>query len=205
MKIKLALIFTVLMGSGLGLMADSPLTSTEISTAYKDKPIVIAASKAEGKLTNELMNYISNPVNPIDIRIAVINELSWDHEGVSNADLFFAYLNRNNKFKDNKDFLNKASWDLLICMAYLKALDNYFDVDGAIELAKASKSKNNTSYTVNIICALIEAQQAMNDNWCKVYNLTNNVRINHSLKKDMNDEAINNIFEYMDLYKEDCK
>ena len=45
----------------------------------------------------------------------------------------------------------------------------------------------------------------MGSDWCEVYNLTNNVRINDALQIDMKEDAIKIIFEYMDLYKDYCK
>lgn len=44
----------------------------------------------------------------------------------------------------------------------------------------------------------------MDSNWCKVYTLTNDVRIDETLTKDMKEEAVNIIFEYMDIYKDYC-
>ena len=61
------------------------------------------------------------------------------------------------------------------------------------------------SYTFNIITALIKAQKAFDTDWCKVYILTDNVRKDKSLIGDMDIKAIAIIFDYMDLYKEDCK
>ena len=182
------------------LFADSPLTSTDISKAYKDSKIVQLASRSDGKLNDELLNYLFDSKNPIELKIALINELGWDFDGKNNATVFYEYLRKNN-LKD----INEANADILICFAYLKALDNYFDVEEAIIYAKKAKSKNEKSYTINIICALIEAQKAMDSDWCEVYNLTNNVRINELLIKDMKEEAVNIIFEYMDLYQDDCK
>ena len=102
------------------------------------------------------------------------------------------------------EFLDQADGGILISMAYLKALDNYFEVDEAIILARRAKSKGDDSYTINIICALIEAQKALDSDWCEVYNLANNVRTNQSLNMDMKEDAIKIIFEYMDLYKDNC-
>jgi hypothetical protein len=90
-------------------------------------------------------------------------------------------------------------------MAYLKALDNYFEVDEAIKIARKAKVKLPKSYTVNIISALIEAQKALDSDWCKVYTLTDDVRQDKSLTKDMRDEASKEIFSYMDEYKEECQ
>lgn len=187
------------------VFADSPLTSTGISAAYKDVKIVQSAAKANGVLTVELMDYLLRKKNPIDVKIALINELSWNIDGKDNSTAFLEYLKKKKKYKGMDDFLNNASGDMIICMAYIKALDNYFDVEDASIYAQKAKSKNSQSYTIQIICALIEAQKAMDSDWCKVYKLTNDVRINESLKKDMKQEAVTIIFEYMDLYNDNCK
>jgi hypothetical protein len=200
MKTNFIIVLILGLSFSQNLFADSPLTSTDISKAYKDSKIVQLASNSEGKLNDELMNYLMDSKNPIELKIALINELGWDFDGKNNSIVFYEYLKKNN-IKD----INEANADILICFAYLKALDNYFDVEEAIIYAKKAKTKNEKSYTINIVCALIEAQKAMNSDWCEVYNLTNNVRINETLVKDMKDEATNVIFEYMDLYKDACE
>jgi len=182
------------------LFADSPITSTTISKAYKNSKIIQIASKAKGKLTDELMDYLIDKRNPIELKMALINELGWEFNGKNNSEVFAEYLKKN-KVKN----INKASADILICFAYLKALDDYFNVEEAITYAQKAKAKNKKSYTIHIICALIEAQKAMDDNWCEVYTLTNDVRTNENLIKDMREEAVAIIFEYMDLYKDYCK
>ncbi|MDG4946245.1 hypothetical protein NMK71_07455 [Weeksellaceae bacterium KMM 9713] len=178
------------------------MTSTNISEAYKDSEIIQLASKTGGSLTIELMNYLTDTKNPIEMKIALINALGWDIDGKNNSTQFYEYLKVKNNLKD----INEASAEILICYAYLKAMDNYFDVDDAIKYAQKAKSKNyKNSYTINIICVLIEDQKAMDSDWCEVYKLTNNVRVNNLLNKDMKEDAINIIFGYMDLYKDNCK
>jgi hypothetical protein len=200
MKKHLIIVLTLGLLISQNIFADSPLTSTAFSKAYKDSKIVQLASQAEGKLNKELMDYLIDKKNPIELKVALINELSWDFNGKNNSELFSEYLKKN-KVKN----INKASADILICYAYLKAFDNYFEVDEAITYAQKAKAKNKKkSYTINIICALIEAQKAMDSNWCKVYTLTNDVRIDETLTKDMKEEAVNIIFEYMDIYKDYC-
>lgn len=186
------------------LFADSPLTSTAISKAYQSEKIIQKAAEAGGLLTPKLMRYLTKKRKPIVLKIALINELGWDIDGRDNASTFFAYLQKKYNYEDMEDFRQKADGDLLICMAYLKALDNYLEVSEAISLAQAAKAKKKNSYSVQIICALIEAQKAQDSDWCKVYKLTDKVRMNQSLDKDMGTEAINIIFDYMDLYKEYC-
>ena len=201
MKTNFIVVLIIGLLSSQSLFADSPLTSTNFSKAYKDSEIIQLSSKTEGKLTIELMDYLSNNKNPIELKIALINELGWGFDGQNNSTIFYNYLKEKSKLED----INEADANILICYAYLKALDNYFDVEDAIIYAKKAKSKNEKSYTINIICALIEAQKAMDSDWCEVYNLTNNVRINNTLNQDMKKDSISIIFDYMDLYKDNCK
>lgn len=184
------------------LIADSPLTSTDISEAYQDFRIVKIASKQEGLLTKRLMRFLTKNKKPIELKLAVINELGWSLDGKNNAELFYEYLKQKKNIEDIKD----ARADILICYAYLKALDNYHDVKDAMYYARRARAKEKNSYSINIICALIEAQNLSDSySWCKRYKKTNEVRENKSLNKDMKDEAIKIIFDYMDLYKRYCK
>lgn len=196
-------VFSILNGNLV--LADSPLTSTNFHEAYKGQEIVRLASKSEGKLTDELMNYLIDDEKPLEVKIALINQLGWDFENKNNSTIFFDFLKINFGFRSTNDFIERANCQLLICMAYLKAMDNYFDVKEAYIFATNAKLKCKESYTVNIICALIGAQMSLDENdWCGVYILTNNVRINRGLNKDMKQESIDIIFNYMDDYKSYC-
>lgn len=201
MKTKLFLVLISGLLFSQALFADSPLTSTNFSEAYEDSKIVQLASTTEGILTIELMDYLDQSMHPIELKMAVINQIGWSLSGYDNAHFFFEYLQKKYGFKDRDEFLQKASADLLISMAYLKAMDDYFNVAEAVIYAKEAKSRNKESYTINIICALIEAQNAFDSDWDEVYNLTNEVRNNRSLNRDMKEDAVKIIFDYMDLYK----
>lgn len=201
MKTKLILVLITGFLFSQNLFADSPLTSTDISKAYyADTRIVRSASETEGKLTIELMNYLYEKENPIEFKIAVINQLGWDINGKDNSVVFYGYLKEKMRFKNKSEFFKTASGEILICMAYLKALDDYFNVDEAIIYARKAKSKNMISYTINIICALIEAQKVMYSDGGEVYRLMNAVRTDQSLNRDMREGAVKIIFEYMEMY-----
>ena len=189
----------------LTVFADSPLTSTDFSDAYQDEEIIIKASEANGQLTKELMKYLIKKKNPIDVKMALINELSWDIDGKSNAETFLNYLKKKNIYKNEGDFLDETEGDIILCLAYLKALDNYNQVNDALAYAEHALKKNPKSYSFNIITALIRSQKAFDSDWCMVFTHTNNVRKDISLELDMKDKAVSIIFEYMDLYKGDCK
>lgn len=184
--------------------ADSPLTSTEISKAYQE-PIIVLAKKCNGDINNEIiLNFLSNKKNDVELKIAVINKLGWNISGKRNNEIFFKHLQKTHRYKDFNHFLNKADPETLICYAYIKAMDNYFNVDQAIVIAQIAKKRSHKSFCIHLICALIEAQKALDSDWCKVYTIVNDVRINDSLKKDLKNEAINIIFNYIDLYKKEC-
>jgi len=186
-------------------IADSPLTSITLSLAYNDEPIMREAVKADSVLNKKLIKYLLDEHNPIDLKMAVINRLGWDFYGKNNATIFFDYLKKKKKYESEDDFRIYASGDELLCMAYLKAMDNYFRVDDAIEYANLALEKNKKSYTYNIINAIVRAQKVMQKSFCDTYKLTNEVRQDKSLKQDMKNEAKVLIFEYMDLYKDYCR
>jgi hypothetical protein len=185
------------------LLGDSPLTSTEFNRPYSADPAVIEAGN--GVLTPTLAKFLTDGRNPIDLRMAVINGLGWNTEGTVNDSLFLEYLKESRGYKDLDDLLERGSADELLCIAYLAAMADYFDVTLATQIAEKAVSKNPDSYTFNIICALIKAQTKLTEfDWCEVYNLTNRVREDSSLVQDMKPEAVARIFEYMDPYHEYC-
>lgn len=198
-KFILVLIFGLLFHQNI--LADSHLTSTYISEAYKEAEIVQYAAESHVSVSELLMDYLIDENNPIDLKVAAINELGWSLRGKNNARLFYEYMKYRNVLQD----INNASADILICYAYFMSLDDYFDVEEAIVYVNKAKAKNEKSYTIQIINALIEAQEVPKEEWCEAYNLTNNVRTNKTLTKDMTDEAIAIIFKYMDIYEHYCK
>jgi hypothetical protein len=186
------------------LLADSPLTSTEFGKAYAKAAIVQRAAQTNGVLTEDLAAFLLNKKQPVALKMAVINTLSWNIEGKGNAKIFAEYLSAKNKGQGKTDFIASLDWQELICLAYLQAMDNYSDVTEADQYAKMAKQKTN-SYTVHLISALIESQMAMQGDWCQVYQITDAVRRNKTLAKDLKPKASRMVFDYMVLYKADCK
>ena len=103
-------------------------------------------------------------------------------------------------------FYNLATADELICYAYLKAMDNYFDVKEASLFSAQALKRNPKSYTIAIINQLIIVQMLLNrqKEWCGIYRSMNNIRENKDLIVDFRKEASTIIFNYTDIYKEYC-
>jgi hypothetical protein len=191
--------------------ADSPLTSTDFYNAYMDVPLVQEALKCKGKITNEMIEYIYNDTNPLEVKLAIINAVGWNHKGFKNSHKFFKYVIHKKKYKtdfggDNIAFKWNATVDELICYAYMKALDNYFDVSDAFEVAGLALKKNQNGFAVNMIYNLIKAQglTAFGES-CYACKNFSSLKNNPKLTMDMKNEAMPFVFEYMDDIGKDCK
>ena len=205
MKIKnllLCLFFLLLANQSF---ADSPLTSTEFYKGYIDIAIIKEARKSNGIITEKQLQFLTNSKNPIAIKLALINSLGWDTKGKSNAPKYLEYLFEKQPLLNYKNFYNKATATQLICYAYLKAMDDYFNVKSASVFARQAMLKAPTSYSIHLIGTLIQVQDANQNNWCSIYTQMNQVRVNTKLQKDLRVESINAVYGYTDGYKEYCK
>lgn len=185
--------------------ADSPLTSTEFYKGYLDIAIIKEASKSDGIITEKQLQFLTNSKNPIAIKLALINSLGWNTKGKSNAPKYLAYLFENQPLLNYKNFYNKATTTQLICYAYLKAMDDYFNVKSASVFARQAMHKAPTTYSIHLIGTLIQVQGLNAINWCSIYTKMNQIRTNKKLKLDMRLISTAAIFSYTDGYKEYCK
>jgi hypothetical protein len=55
-----------------------------------------------------------------------------------------------------------------------------------------------------MIYAIVEAQDAMEYDWCEVWLLVEDVLLDETLVMDMRKEAVTIIVDYMRLYEEEC-
>jgi hypothetical protein len=188
------------------VFADSPLTSTNFYQAYLDIPLVDRTANSNGVLTDEVFDYLNSTTSSIDKKMAVINALKWNIDGKNNSTLYLNKLMLLHKEYTPTAFYNLATADELICYAYLKAMDNYFDVQEASLFSAQALKRNPKSYTIAIINQLIVVQMLLNrqKEWCEVYRNMNNIRENKDLIVDFRKEASTIIFNYTDIYKEYC-
>ena len=185
--------------------ADSPLTSIDFSKAYAHEAIVQEAQKSNGILTPLLLTYITDANKPIGVKLACIRALGFEVTGKDNYRLLLSYLSKINDYHIGDSLLLELSADTLVCMAYVKGLDHYFDVTEALYLARLAKAKAPKSYAIHLVTAMIEAQQYQRPDWCLVYRIADTVRNYPGLQQNLNTVAIKMFFDYMDLYKKYCK
>src|SRR3989338_1280898 len=184
--------------------ADSPITATGFYEAYMDVKMVKRAH-LEGVMGLEIAEFLTSPENPIDVKAAVINALSWRFDGKNNVELYACYLAllyHVSLIEIDTAFL---SADEIFCMGYLMVMDDYFHPEKALPLLEEAHKTMGNSFTVSIILALAKAQRAFGSDWCEVWKLTEEVLKNKELKQDLRHEATKMIVDYMILYKEYCE
>jgi hypothetical protein len=205
MKIKTLLLCLSFVFLAQNSFADSPLTSTPFYKGYMDIAIIKTAAKSNGTITEQQLQFLTNSKNPIAVKLVLINSLGWTTKGKSNGPVYLEYLFEKQPQLNYKNFINKATAQELIIYAYLKAMDDYFNVKSASVFAKQAMRKAPTSYSIHIIGTLIYVQGFSQNNWCSIYKNINLVRTNKKLKSDFRTKSLKTIFSYTDGYKEYCK
>jgi hypothetical protein len=196
------LLFNILF-SASSLFADSPITSTSFYSAYAEYAIVNKAHES-GVMNESIAHYLLSDTVAIDVKAAIINALSWNFDGKQNASLLMPYIQKKYKTTGEPD-MKTLSADDVFCLGYLTVMDNYFQTEKPLKLLALARKKKPNSYTINIILALVEGQEAMATDFCRVYKICEEVGKNSSLTQDMKTDAINIIFDYIVDYKEYCK
>ncbi|HWT76276.1 MAG TPA: hypothetical protein VN258_16370 [Mobilitalea sp.] len=173
--------------------ADSPLTSTQFSEAYQDIDLVAKAGES-GIINSDIADYLADEANPIDVKAAMINALSWSIDGKDNANTYCQLIY--GKSLEEMD-LSSLSGDQQFCVGYLLALDDYFNTDQALELLTMSQQKMKESFTVAIIQALVESMDLLPGEWEEHIEP---LLSDSGLTMDMRPEAENIILDYMISY-----
>jgi hypothetical protein len=203
-KICFLIVFTIAITN---VFADTPLTETSFYKAYLDVPMVEKAIQSKGIINNEILVYLCDS-NPLDLKIAVINALGWNHKK-SNSTSYLNFVLKTKKYtRESKSIAFKyfATSDELICYAYLLSLDNYFDVVYANEIAQLALNKSPNSYAVNMIVCLIKAQGLyLLGEECYSFKLFNDLTTKPQLKMDMPNDAEKYLFDYMNSIGANCK
>ncbi len=151
MKIRFFIVLFVSVLFVNSAKSDSPITSTNFYTAYLDIEMVKYASESNGILNDKMCKYLEDKSVDVVYKLAVINAISWDFNGKNNFELYLDYICENNKKISHSNYKEKCSDIQLICLAYLKAMDNYFEVKEALEIADLTIEKHKKICTVSIL------------------------------------------------------
>lgn len=209
----LILIIAIFMGLPVFTAADSPLTSTDFYQVYMDLEVVAKAEHND--LDEEIAIILMTDTYSIDVKMAIINAMGWDFNGQDNANRFIRFLKDSYGVSILK--AERLSDEELLCLAYLAALDDYFqlsppnangtgvEVLSAPELARLAMARQPNNFTFQLIGSLILSQEAFDYNWCEVYLVVYQVVEDDKLGMNMRVEAVNHIMEYINLYEPYCE
>lgn len=196
-RLLFALVFVMLATASF---ADSPLTSTRFYQHY-EKFWAVQEAETNGTMTPELISYLLDDTNPVEVRVAAINALGWNIDGTQNYDMLAALAIIIKGYNSEKQLLKKVDGGTLVVLAYCKAMSDYFNVDEAVKMSKMAQKKDKKSLCVNFIAALIQSQKMMHDGkWSQVFTVVNDVLVNPKFNKDMLPEAIESVMEYISIY-----
>ncbi|MFN0276829.1 MAG: hypothetical protein ACKVPJ_13865 [Chitinophagales bacterium] len=184
------------------ILADSPLTETYFYAFYTEHEIVNYA--IIGTLDDKIAEYLLDDKNLIDVKAAVINAMGWGYEGKGNANLFRNYLAKRKGTTPEAVMTSELSGSELMCLGYLMAMDNTFEVDAALEILDMAKLKMPKSFAINMLWTLVKSQKEFETNFCNVWGYTRSMINNKTLKRDMKTAAIQSVVNYLILYKPYC-
>jgi hypothetical protein len=187
-------------------ISDSPLTSTPIHQAYLDVPMVQMALQAK-VVNQQIFDFLVNKKSPLDQRVAVVSALGWNIDGQQNLQPFRQMLRKRfgSEFDPISEGYNRP--DLMLIWAYLMAMDNYFDVREAVNIAAQASEYLYNSQAGMLVITLIRSQDDMDRDWCYVWrNWTQLSDDWASLKKDkVRKDAYAIVGDYLGLYGDGCR
>jgi len=183
------------------VFADSPLTSTPFYKAYSELNIIKAA-KAKGILNVDMAEYLSSGSVPLDLKAALINALSWSFDGNYNSELYNYYLCLKYGVPLGNLEIAELSPGELFSLGYLRAMDDYFDVNDSLNLLELARESLDRSLTVTLIYSLVKAQAMMqSQDWSGIWPMFDDVAGDDMLRIDIRPEAVSIIIDYIVLYR----
>lgn len=204
---RICLIGLLIVGSLSVSLADSPLTSTEFWRIYKvsggdENYFPPYKVYDESEWGEEVMSILCSSDVSIEQRLCLVNYCGWNFEGQSHYADLVRYSCDKEGVANEKQLFRNMSGEMLIVFAYVKAMDDYFNVSEAKSIAEEAVKRSPNSRAVAMIAALIKAQYAMDSNWGEVYRVCHAVETDTSLDNDFCDAAVWAIMEYINLYAE---
>ena len=187
------------------LNAQTPVTDITFYKAYTDFHMVRKASKTD-TLTPEIAKFLLRPEVSNDLKAAVVNAISFDILGKTNAKRFTFYLNikyQNLAVKYKID-TNQYNAPELLCLGYFTLLDDYFDPGPAIDLLMKAKEKSPDDYTINFLILIAKSQGFINKDKCRAWKAYRSFRSNENLEHYLLPEAVQMAKGFFIRYEKYC-
>ena len=209
---KLFLLFALLVSAVQLSFADSALTDTEFYKAYLDIPIVKAAAERPHPLPEAAKAYLFDEANPLDVKLALINAVGWEFEGLTAYKDYLNYCIQHfpkskyglapGKRVTIQDIYKNASCEQMAALVYLYAMNYYSDTEsvyGLMENAMQTPLTNKQSFMLPMGLVVAHTASAMND-LGNIYPAIN-YYVNSPEIKDMRPKAIEIVMAYANRYR----
>ena len=182
--------------------ADSPLTSTVFWEIYSTETFSLPQYEqySEFGWGPEVQASLCNPDICVEHRLCLVNFMGWDIDGQTHYPELMRFYMKQNHCSRPKKALKQMDGLTLTVFAYVKAMDDYFDVKEAKRLSAEAVKRAPYSRAAAMIDALITAQIALDHRWSDIYPACKRVIDNPNLNNDFSDAAIDAIMEYINLY-----
>jgi hypothetical protein len=214
------LFFTVtgacLLGQLSPVRADSPLTSTDLASAYQELSVVRLA-RQEKVLQGEVLEFLLSSA-PSDRKAAVINALGWNIEGQNNGERFLEGLAAARGVRvEDLTFQDLSPEDRFV-LGYLLAMDDYSNLSPLqpnaseplwnatpLELLSQAAYALPNDFTVHFVWAIVQGQANFSSSWCSIY-LTPKLVLEQfpPKKRNMREEAVEGAMSYLKEYESSC-
>lgn len=201
--------------------ADSPLTSTPFAETYRHvKTVEQEMDALSHELSVSECDFLSATDQPLDYKMAFINALGWGD--TSFTTVYTGYLVK--KYGWKQDVMDSIlTWrggqpaeytpagamtaDEFACLAYLQAMGDYFRPLKAYYCAYHAVDLKPESGAAAYIFGLVMAQFYLDNQnqWCQISQVMDNIRNYEGYTVDLlRPDAIQHIFDYIDIYAEAC-
>lgn len=204
MKKTIILSLFILSGVYAGLLASEPVTLTKLFTVYNNLTEVNHV-ETHGAIDGTVIQFLTDPDNPIDQKAAVINALVVNNQNKNNAETFKMFIAR--QLRENWETLDltKLAAAELFSIGYMTLMDDDGATANALPILEMAKAKDPTSSTIAIMHAVAHAQALAKDgDQCTGSALFNQVINDASLNNDMDREMVSLISRSMQPYGEGC-
>jgi hypothetical protein len=189
------------------------LTSTDLSLAYADSPLLARA--LEAGLDEQLCAALVEPKVGFGERAAVIQALGWSLTGQAHAASLLDYIARQRGVSAASLELQSFSAEELFSLGFLLAMDHYQTLqpmggEGALsrvtpaEFLSAARAKAAQSFTVQFVEAMVLSQQAMHQDWCAVYRLLSGADEGFVGERDLQEASVESVRSYARLFASEC-
>ena len=182
---------------------DSPVTSTPFYKAYLDVPLVAEAAETH-QLSDAMIKFLLKKRKPLDQKLAIVNALSWDHDGTPFFEAFSAAVQAKRKIHTLTPDSRMRAEDRLL-LGYFLLLEDYFNPVHASPYIEKAVEEIPGSFAAQTMRAICRGQISFDSNWCDVWRHYERVETNEELTEDFREEASAIVREYLVLYREECK